>query len=232
MMWLLCSVLAVLPAFAHASKTGGQEYTMTTYFLVLLKMAPSAPAASAADAAANQKAHVAYLQALAEQGPLMAAGPLEDKGEIGGIVILKTDSLEQAKTLADADPGVKAGRFVTEVVPFMAPEGWFGKPSSPPQPDRLFFGFLVNGPNRAQDAATATQLQQEHLAYMDKQAAAGRLVLAGPIATREGTRRGVIAYRAASLEEAVAFASGDPMVKAGRLAVELHPWMTTKGVLR
>ena len=232
MMWLLCFLFAVLPAFPHGSKTAGQEYKMTTYYLVLLKIAPSPPAASAEQVAANQKAHLEQLQSLAQQGYLMAAGPLEDKGEIGGIVILKADSLEQARTLADADPGVKTGRFVTEVVPFMAPEGWFGKPSSPPQADRLFFGFLVNGPNRGQDAATAAQLQKEHLAYMDKQAEAGRLVLAGPIATREGTRRGVIAYRAASLDEAVAFASGDPMVKAGRLAVDLHPWMTTKGVLR
>jgi hypothetical protein len=33
---------------------------------------------------------------------------------------------------------------------------------------------------------------------------------------------------AASLEAAKAIAEGDPMVGVGRLAVALHPWMTTK----
>lgn len=229
MLHLLCLTLALLPA---ATTSSAQEYKMTTYYLVLLKRAPAAPSGTAEETAAIQKAHLAHLESLGAKGAGVAAGPFEDGGDTRGIVIIRADSAEQAKELQDADPAVKAGRLVTEIVPFMAPEGWFGKPATPFQPDRLFFGFLVNGPNRSQDPATAAQLQKEHLAYMDQQAKAGRLVLAGPIATREGTRRGVIAYRAASLEEAVAFASGDPMVKAGRLAVELHSWLTARGTLR
>lgn len=231
MLWLLPFALAVLPSLSIVS-TGLQEPKMTTYFLVLLNRAPSTPSISADEAAAVQKAHLAHLDSLRQQGHGMAAGPFDDDGTLRGIVILKADSAAHAKELQDADPAVKAGRLVTEVVPFLAPEGWFGKPASPFEPDRLYFGFLVNGPNRSQDTATAAELQKQHLAYMEKQAEAGRLVLAGPIAAREGSRRGVIAYRASSLEEAIAFASGDPMVKAGRLSVELHPWMTAKGVLR
>ena len=66
---------------------------------------------------------------------------------------------------------------------------------------------------------------------MAGQAEAGRLVLAGPITAAGGTRRGIVVYRASSIEEARRLAEGDPMVKIGRLAVEVHPWMTAKGVL-
>jgi uncharacterized protein len=114
----------------------------------------------------------------------------------------------------------------------MAPEGWFGKPASPFAPDHLFFGFLTNGSNRSQDAETAARLQKEHLAYMASQAGAGRLVLAGPITLTGGERRGIVAYRLPTLEEARTVAEADPMVKAGRLAVELHPWMLPQGILK
>jgi hypothetical protein len=41
-----------------------------------------------------------------------------------------------------------------------------------------------------------------------------------------------VAYRLPTLEEARTVAEADPMVKAGRLAVELHPWMLPQGILK
>jgi uncharacterized protein YciI len=47
----------------------------------------------------------------------------------------------------------------------------------------------------------------------------------------EGDRRGVVVYRVATMEEARERAEGDPMVRVGRLAVELHPWSAPRGAL-
>jgi uncharacterized protein YciI len=44
--------------------------------------------------------------------------------------------------------------------------------------------------------------------------------------------RGIVVYRAASVDEARALASEDPAVKAGRLVLDAHPWMTFKGILK
>ena len=63
--------------------------------------------------------HLARLQALADQGKLLAAGPhpaldTEDPGEAGftgSLVIAEFNSLEAATSWADADPYVNAGVF-------------------------------------------------------------------------------------------------------------------------
>jgi uncharacterized protein YciI len=46
---------------------------------------------------------------------------------------------------------------------------------------KLAFDFLLRGPNRGQDAATAKRMQGEHLAHVEGQSQQGKLVVAGPI---------------------------------------------------
>jgi uncharacterized protein YciI len=59
---------------------------------------------------------------------------------------------------------------------------------------------------------------------------AGDLVIAGPF-TDDGDLRGVILFQTKTLEEAQTLAASDPAVKAGRLAVEIHPWKVPSGLL-
>lgn len=93
----------------------------------------------------------------------------------------------------------------------------------------FYMVFLNKGSKRDQDSATAEQIQKMHLAHMDSLAAQKKLVVAGPFLD-EGNTRGICIYSVATLEEAKMLAEGDPAVKAGRLAVEVRPWMTQKGV--
>lgn len=65
---------------------------------------------------------------------------------------------------------------------------------------------------------------------MAEQSKEGKLVVAGPF-TVDTPRRGIVVYRVPTLEEAKQRAEGDPMIKAGRLAVELHPWRFPRGAL-
>lgn len=69
-------------------------------------------------------AHLERLQALSDQGRVLAAGPCpaidsEDPGEAGftgSLVILDFDSLEQAKEWAAADPYMSAGVYKSVTV--------------------------------------------------------------------------------------------------------------------
>ncbi|MFH7565924.1 YciI family protein [Oceanimonas smirnovii] len=69
-------------------------------------------------------AHLARLQALADEGRLLVAGPNPaidaddpaDAGFTGSTVIAEFDSLEAAQTWADADPYVAAGVYAQVIV--------------------------------------------------------------------------------------------------------------------
>jgi hypothetical protein len=56
------------------------------------------------------------------------------------------------------------------------------------------------------------------------------LVVAGPFSS-DGPRRGIVVYRVAEEAEARRRGEGDPMIRAGRLALELHPWQVPQGAL-
>lgn len=87
--------------------------------------------------------------------------------------------------------------------------------------------FLKKGPNRDQDSATVAKLQEQHIAHLTKMADAGKMDLAGPFMDK-GEIRGICVYNVATKEEAEKLANEDPMVKAGRLIVEIHPWYAAK----
>lgn len=101
---------------------------------------------------------------------------------------------------------------------------------SPPEMTTYYVGFLFRGPNWT-PAVTAEieRIQKEHLANIRKMADSGKLILAGPF-TDDGKLRGMFVFRVGSFEEATALAEGDPAVKAGRLVVEIHPWLSAKGI--
>jgi uncharacterized protein YciI len=213
----------------HA-RMGAQDLKLTTYYLVVLMKGNNWSAEDTPERARIQAEHVAHLTKLGDQGSGLAAGPFGDEGYIRGLLIANATSEQQARDLEAADPAVQAGRLTVDVIPFMAPEGWFHKPAMPISMETVYFAFLNGGPARP-DQATAERLQSEHMAYMTERNKEGRLILAGPF-VRGGSRSGLVVYRAGSAEEAKRLAEGDPKVRAGQLAVEMHEWSIPRGVLR
>jgi uncharacterized protein YciI len=90
--------------------------------------------------------------------------------------------------------------------------------------------FLVRPP----DAPDFTEgeldrLQVEHLTHLRDLARRGLLIANGPLVDQTNAAfRGISIYRV-PLAEAVALANADPMVRAGRLAIEGARWWTAEG---
>ncbi|MEG9327588.1 YciI family protein [Salinimicrobium catena] len=93
---------------------------------------------------------------------------------------------------------------------------------------QYFIVFLKRGANRSQDSTEAARLQEQHLAHLNRMADEGYLSLAGPFGD-DGEIRGIAVYNTPNLKMADSLAKMDPMVKAGRLEVEIHPWWAAKG---
>ncbi|WP_420571064.1 YciI family protein [Kordia sp.] len=91
-----------------------------------------------------------------------------------------------------------------------------------------FMAFLKKGKNRSQSKKTADSLQRLHLAHLGKMYELGYADISGPFGDL-GDIRGVTIYNVPTIEMADSLANSDPMVKAGRLEIEIHPWWAAKG---
>ena len=93
-----------------------------------------------------------------------------------------------------------------------------------PQPKMVEFhmALLKRDPNAANNNAPASMLE-EHKAYVFSLLESGKAVIAGPMA-KEGELVGIYILRAKGAEEARSWAEADPLVKAGHVKAEMHPW--------
>ncbi len=93
---------------------------------------------------------------------------------------------------------------------------------------QYFIAFLKKGPIRNQNEEEANRLQSEHLAHLGKMYEMGYADISGPFGD-DGAIRGITIYNVPTLAMADSLANADPMVKAGRLEIEMHPWWAGKG---
>jgi uncharacterized protein YciI len=93
---------------------------------------------------------------------------------------------------------------------------------------QYFMAFLKSGPIRSQNEEEAAMLQEAHLAHLGRMYEEGFADLIGPFGD-DGDIRGITVYNVPTLKMADSLANLDPMVKAGRLVIEVHPWWVAKG---
>ncbi|MCF7567320.1 hypothetical protein L3X37_02930 [Sabulilitoribacter arenilitoris] len=93
---------------------------------------------------------------------------------------------------------------------------------------QYFMVFLKRGPIRGQNEEEAADLQKAHLAHLSKMYELGYADISGSFGD-DGDIRGITIYNVPTLKLADSLAKSDPMVKAGRLEIEIHPWWAAKG---
>ncbi|MBA6151800.1 YciI family protein [Gelidibacter maritimus] len=93
---------------------------------------------------------------------------------------------------------------------------------------QYFIAFLKNGPNKIQNEEESKRLLKEHLAHLKKMYDLGYADISGPFGD-VGDITGITIYNVPTLKMADSLANADPMVQAGSLAIEIHPWWAPKG---
>lgn len=105
------------PAMAEA--LGADERGMRMFVMAFLKRGPNRNQ-DAETAAELQSQHMANIGRLAAEGKLLVAGPFGGDGELRGIYLFNTKSVEEAKSWTESDPAIKAGRLSMDLQP------WYG----------------------------------------------------------------------------------------------------------
>jgi uncharacterized protein YciI len=205
-------------------------HKLVQFHMALLKHGPKWTAEETPERKRLRQEHLNYVTSLLESGKAIIAGPFTDGGEIDGVFVLRAKSAEEAKAWAEADPSVAAGLRIAEMHPWWS-EDIFGKPAKPLKMTQMFLAFLTRGEKWTPEKTPATEeIQKGHMANINRLAEMKKLIAAGPFGDN-GRLRGIFVFRVSSLEEAKLLTATDPAVQAGRLAMDIHPWMVPEGVL-
>jgi|GEM_PF-208504 len=104
-------------------------------------------------------------------------------------------------------------------------------PSEYPNMVTYFLVLLKKGPKWSPGETPELQrLQEAHLDHIRRLGDSGKVVLAGPFSD-EGDIRGALLFKVGTIEEARKLEAEDPAVLAGRLVMDVRPWLVAKGVL-
>ena len=84
----------------------------------------------------------------------------------------------------------------------------------------------------AYDEATLDKLQTEHVEFYAGLRAAGHVLTNGPFLEQpDPALRGLAVFAVESLDEALELASGDPLVHAGRIVLDVMIWWAPAGAM-
>ncbi|MDR3034208.1 MAG: YciI family protein [Kitasatospora sp.] len=106
---------------------------LEAYELVMLRRPEDAPPYDEATLERIQREHLAYHAELRAAGQVVTNGPVTDQPDesLRGVAFYRTGSLEDAHRLAGADPAVKAGRLVVDIMTWYCPAGTMRQPGRP-----------------------------------------------------------------------------------------------------
>jgi uncharacterized protein len=98
---------------------------LEAFELVLLRRPENPPAYGDAELERIQREHLAHHARLRASGQVVTNGPVIDPPDpsLRGLTFYRTGSLEEARRLAEADPAVRAGRLVVDIMTWYCPPG-------------------------------------------------------------------------------------------------------------
>ena len=100
---------------------------------MLLRRPPDARAYPDDELERIQAEHLAYHAKLREAGHVVTNGPVSEQSDpsLRGLTFYRTGSLATARQLALADPAVRAGRLIAEIMTWYCPPGTMSQPGRP-----------------------------------------------------------------------------------------------------
>lgn len=93
---------------------------------------------------------------------------------------------------------------------------------------RYWLVLLYRGNTKGQDTLSAAKIQKAHMNNIERLAADGKIIMAGPMGGK-GDLRGIFVMDGKDSSEIAGHVKIDSAIVTGRLRFEIHPWWTAKG---
>jgi len=89
---------------------------------------------------------------------------------------------------------------------------------------KYYLVLLKTGSAPLEDKQQRAELFRGHMANIERLAAAGQLIVAGPFTGKQEPYRGLFIFKTATLQETEALLATDPAIKAQLLSPEILEW--------
>jgi uncharacterized protein YciI len=196
-----------------------QVYAQNPYVFVFLNKKTDAEKLSEEASKKIMEGHMGNMDKLAKEGKLVAAGPFEGGG---GIFIMKTLSVDEAKQWISTDPGIQAKRWNVEVLPFTPRQGQIC-PVNPPY-EMTFYSFVrFNAVVSKFNAATYPAIIKKHNDYLKEIGKTGNVIAEGIFGENDG---GILIMKGEVSKELF---ESDPGVQEGLIDIETKKLYIAKG---
>ena len=228
---LLLSLLAVAgSAFGQGQIHPNAEPAQ--YFFVLLTRPSNAPQLSKDAGEKLQEEHMANIRKMTAEHKLVIAGPFMVDTVRRGIFVFQADSAAQVQEWPTAIWRSKQVVYRPEVHgPWLIEPSAIHDPAEPPGFEQYTVVLMKRGDHWNPNAPEFMDVMKQHHAFVKRMTDQGNLAIAGPFPfSDQGELRGVAIFRVGA-EQTAKLTQDDPIVKAGLLKAEIHPWATGKGVL-
>jgi len=221
----------------HSQDDAGPSRERMVYVVGFVKPGPQWKADRNAGLTKLLQGHQKYLEWLTEKEKVVAAGTVESDS-LRGVVIMKVDSLDEAKKFLERDPTIQSGHYRIDWFSWWGPAGlgeeYLARVKSFPDavPDTVHYqlGIVRKGDGTGSTTETDPEfVHRQHKAYVAKLFQNGDLVAIGSFSSSKKLI-GLFIYKT-SPENARILVANDPSVKVGRIAVDLFSWSLPKGVL-
>lgn len=172
-----------------------------------------------------------YVRNLVKADAAVLAGPLPDTDDIMQVAVVDRATRAEAEAVFGHSPAIETGRMRLETYTWWTVPGVLKKPKDADLRRVVHLGLLrrpADAPSYSEK--TLEELQAGHLAHIRHMEELGELVLVGPI-ENGGDLRGILVFRTKDPDLVRKLVAEDPMVKAGRLELELHRWQVPRQAL-
>lgn len=137
------------------------------------------------------------------------------------------EAVENTKVEIENKPSIKALKAALKAKGFKTMEHIDGTTKDTILLQQYFMAFLKNGPIRGQNEEETAELHKQHIAHLNKMYKLGYAGISGPFKNND-VIKAITIYNVPTLKMADSLAKADPMVKAGRIEIEIYPWWAAK----